>query len=200
MPNKRACRICGTPLDTVYGELLCIGCRKRKRAFSRAYVPFIYKDAVRDAVLRFKFRGRRAGCRTFAAFILLKMKELEAERPDVITYVPLHFIRLGMRGYNQSALVAEALGEMLGIPVSPMLRKIKHTLPQSKRRGTARLHALHGAFALRKRTDVAGKRILLVDDVITTGTTLHTCARELQKAGAADVQVATVAATPYMYR
>lgn len=195
--NKRACRICGSPLDTVYGELVCIGCRRRKRAFSRGYVPFVYKDAVREAVLRFKFKGKRGSCRTLAAFILMKMRELEAERPDLITYVPLHFIRLGTRGYNQAALLAEELGKMMNVPVRPTLRKIKHTLPQSKKKGRERLYALRDAFALRKNAEVSGKRILLMDDVVTTGTTLHTCARVLRTAGAAEIQIAAVAATPF---
>ncbi len=196
--NKRACEKCGTPLDTVYGDLLCTDCRKKKPAFSRAYVPFIYKDAVRTAILRFKFAGRRAGARTFAAYMLMKMRELEAARPDVITFVPMHFIRLGMRGYNQAALLAQALGKMLGVPVEATLRKIKHTLPQSKRRGRDRLYAPRGVYALRGDAAVSGKRILLVDDVITTGATLNACTRLLKEAGAKNVEIATVATTSYV--
>lgn len=196
--NKRACQICGTPLDTVYGDLICTDCRRRKPAFSRAYVPFIYQDAVRTAILRFKFAGRRAGAGTFAAYMLMKLREMEAERPDLITFVPMHFIRLGMRGYNQAALLARALGKMLDVPVAATLRKTKHTQPQSKRRGRDRLYAPRKAYALRKDAAVSGKRILLVDDVITTGATLDTCARLLKNAGAKNVDITTVAATTFV--
>lgn len=198
--NKRACKVCGTPLDTVFGDLLCVRCRKRKRAFSKAYVPFIYKDKARKAILSFKFRGKRASAKTFAAYILLKIRELEGQRPDVITFIPMHFIRRGMRGYNQAELLAKALGKMMNVPVVPTLWKTKHTLPQSKRRGQERLYALRDAYALRRDVDVAGKKILLIDDVITTGTTLNVCARILKTAGAEEIEVAAVAATAFIQK
>ncbi len=198
--NKRACEICGAPLDTVYGDLICTDCRKRRRAFTRAYVPLIYKDAVRRGILGFKFRGKSGRGQTFAAFILLKMREMDAPRPDIITFVPMHFIRYGMRGYNQAALLAKALGKMLDVPVLPTLRKTKNALPQSKRRGRDRLYAPRGLYALRKDAAVAGKRILLVDDVITTGATLHACAGLLKGAGAKKIEIATAARTPFVHR
>lgn len=197
--NNRACRICGTPLDTVFGDLICTTCRQKRRSFTHAYVPFVYKDDVRDSILGMKFRGKRGRAITFASFIFLKMQKEEAPRPDLITYVPMHFIRLGRRGYNQAHLLAKALGEMLGIPVLATLRKTKHTTPQSKLRGKDRLRALHGVYVAKKDTDVTGKQILLIDDVITTGTTLHACARELKKAGAAEIRIATVAATAFLH-
>lgn len=198
--NTRACSVCGTPLDTVFGDLLCLRCRKRKRAFSRAYVPLIYKDKVRKGILSFKFRARRASAKTFAGYMLLKIRELEGQRPDIITFVPMHFIRRGMRGYNQAELLARALGEMMNVPVKPTLRKTKHTVPQSKQHGRERRGALRGMYALRKDADVKGKKILLVDDVITTGTTLGVCARILKTAGAGEVEVAAVAATPFIQK
>ncbi|MBE7024558.1 MAG: ComF family protein [Ruminococcaceae bacterium] len=198
--NRRACKICGAPLDTVYGDMVCVHCRKHRRAFTKAYVPFLYKDTVRTAILQFKFGGRKASAVTFASFILMKMRELEADRPDLITFVPMHFIRLGSRGYNQAALLAQALGEKLNVPVCATLRKTKNTMPQSRRRGRDRRQSLGDAFALRRNTDIQGKRILLLDDVITTGTTLNRCASVLKKAGADEIQIATVAATPYSHR
>ncbi len=197
--NKRACKVCGTPLDTVYGELLCTACRKKRRSFTKAYVPLIYKETVREGILGMKFRGKRARAVTFAAFILLKLREAGAERPDVITYVPMHFIRLGQRGYNQARLMALALGDMLHVPVIKTLRKIKHTLPQSKRSGRDRLYALEGAFKAYKPDAFRGKTILLVDDVITTGASMNTCAKVLRGAGAKEIQVAAAAATPFTH-
>ncbi len=193
--NKRACAVCGTPLDTIYGPLLCTTCAKKKRPFQRAYVPFVYKDAVRSSILGFKFGGKRARAVTFAAYMLLKMRAQGAERPDVITFVPLHFIRLGMRGYNQAALLAYALGDMLDVPALPLLRKKHHTPPQSKRSKRERQNALRDAFSFRKEADIRGKRILLIDDVITTGATLSACARILRQNGAKHIEIATIAAT-----
>lgn len=198
--NKRACKACGTPLDTVYGPLLCTDCVKRRRPFQKAYVPLIYKDSVRDAILKFKFGGRRASAVTMAAYMLLKMRELEAARPDVITFVPMHPIRLGMRGFNQAELLAKALGAMLGVPVLPLLRRTKYTKPQSKRRERDRIYAVQDVFALRKKAEPYGKRILLIDDVITTGATLAACAKVLKKRGAAVVEISAVAATSFVRR
>ncbi len=197
--NKRACKVCGTPLDTVYGDLLCLRCRAKRRSFTKAYVPLVYKDLVRTGILGMKYRGKQARAVTFAAFILLKLREMDAPRPDVITYVPMHFIRLGQRGYNQAKLIAEALGEMLHIPVLKTLRKIKNTMPQSKRNGRDRLYALEGAFVPYKPEGFRGKTVLLIDDVITTGTSINTCAKELRKAGAKEIQVAAAAATPFTH-
>lgn len=197
--NTRACKVCGTPLDTVFGELICTTCREKRRSFTRAYVPFIYKDAVRVSIIGMKFRNKRARAITYASWILLKMREFEAPQPDVITYVPMHFIRYGRRGYNQSHLIAVSLGELLHVPVVATLRKTKHTVPQSKLHGKDRYRALNGLYVCKKDVNVAGKRILLVDDVITTGSTLHACARELKKEGAREIQVATVAATAFFH-
>lgn len=195
--NHRACSVCGTPMDTVYGDLLCPACRKKRRKFKRVYVPFIYKDAVRDGILGLKFRGRKGRSTTFAAFIFLKLKEEKAPRPDLITYMPMHFIRLGKRGYNQAQLIAKALGEMMGVPTIKTLRKIKHTKPQSKLQGQARRHNLEGAIKPFEPENFIGKTVLLIDDVTTTGTSLETCAKELRYAGAKEVYAATVAATPF---
>jgi len=198
--NTRACRVCGMPLDTVFGELICTRCRKKKRAFEKAYVPFVYKDKVRSAILRFKFGNRQASGKTLAAYIFLKIRALEGQRPDLITFVPMHFIRRGMRGYNQAELLARALGKMMHVPVKPTLRKTKHILPQSKLGGRERQIAPRDVYKRRKGADVAGKKILLLDDVITTGTTLDICARVLKTAGADTVEVATVAATAFIQK
>lgn len=195
--NTRACKICGTPLDTVYGDLICTYCVKRTRPFRKAYVPLIYKKSARDAILRFKFGGRRAAAVTMAAYMLLKMREMDAPRPEIITFVPMHFLRLGTRGFNQSALLAKALGNMLSVPVVPLLKRTKYNKPQSKRSANERRLAVRGVFALKKKAEICGKAILLIDDVITTGATLSECARVLKKGGAGSVEIGTVAATHF---
>lgn len=197
--NNRACLVCATPLDTVYGDLLCPKCRKKRRRFKKVYAPLIYKDMVRDGILGFKFRGKKGRYLTFAAFIFLKLKEEKAPRPDLITYMPMHFIRLGKRGYNQAHLMAKALGEMMGVPVLKTLRKIKNTKPQSKLRGKERLYNLDGAIKPYRPENFIGKTVLLIDDVTTTGHSLETCAKELRYAGAKEVYAAVVAATAFTH-
>ena len=188
--NKRACTVCGTPLDTVYGERICPACRKKKRAFSKAYVPLLYKDEVRASILGFKFRGKRARA------MYMKIREAGAERPDAITFVPMHFIRLGTRGYNQAELLAKELGQIWSVPVVPMLRKTENSKPQSKRRAIDRKTAPFRMYAPKKDADTKGKRLLLVDDIVTTGTTMEACARILRRMGAKNIEIAAIAATP----
>ncbi len=196
--NKKACKKCGTSLDTVYGPLLCTVCQKKRRPFQRAYVPFVYKDGIRKAILSMKFRRRPQIAKTLAACILIEMRKQAYDRPDIITFVPMHFIRLGTRGYNQAELIAKTLGDMLSIPVVPTAKKKKHTRPQSKRRRRERMVALRGVYGPIKGVDLTGKRVLLVDDVITTGSTMEVLSRLLKTAGAKEVQIAAAAATAYM--
>ncbi len=196
--NKKACVVCGTPLDTVYGPSLCTTCQKRRRPFRRAYVPFVYKDGIRKAILSMKFRRRPQIAKTLAACILIEMRKQNADRPDIITFVPMHFIRLGTRGYNQAELIAKTLGEMLSVPVMATTRKTKHTPPQSKRRRRERMVALRDAYAPLRGVDLSGKRVLLMDDVITTGSTMEVLSRLLKTIGAKEVQIAAAAATAYI--
>ena len=190
------CKVCGMPLDVVYGDMLCANCRRMRHSFQKAYIPLVYKDKVRESILGFKFRGRRARAVTLAAFMLMAIREAAAPWPDCITYVPLHPFRLGTRGYNQSQLLAEALGGMMHVPVISALRKTKHTKPLSKQKRIDRKKAVKDVFALRKNADIQGKRVLLVDDIFTTGSTIETCSRLIKKGGAREIYVTTAAVTP----
>jgi len=112
---------------------------------------------------------------------------------DCVCAVPLHRVRKRERGYNQSELLARKLASELGLPfVQPIYRRV-YTRSQTNLSRQARLQNLAGAFALRKRSDIAGKRVILVDDVFTTGSTVNEAAQTLKDAGAAKVAVLTAA-------
>ena len=117
-----------------------------------------------------------------------------ALRSDLVAPVPLHWRRTWWRGYNQAAAVAEQLARMIGVPSSRRcLRRIRHTPQQLQPSAAARRENVRGAFRVRRGANVVGKRILLVDDVMTTGSTASEASRTLREAGAVEVAVAVLA-------
>ncbi len=190
------CTRCDTPIDAIYGDGLCKTCKSHKRGFDKVYAPLLYKDTVRKSIIGFKFHGKIARSRTFASFIVMHMREASAPHPDIITYVPMHPKKEMRRGYNQAKLLAEDISATICVPVVSTLKKCKDTSPQSSRSRRERFLALRGVFAFSCETDIKGKCILLIDDILTTGATLDTCARILKKAGAKQVIAATCAVTP----
>lgn len=159
----------------------------------RAYAPLRYEGAVRGALLRFKFGERTGYASVFAAF-MLKCLDENAISCDSITWVPLSERRLRERGYDQARLLAEALAAPVGLPCAPMLVKTRHTKPQSglKSREQRRRNA-EGAYRAADGAPIRGKRVLLVDDIVTSGATLSECARVLKRSGAAAVVCLTAA-------
>lgn len=185
-------------------ELLCGDCRKelpwtgsgsRSRGdfFSVCVSPLYYSGRARDALLRFKFSGKRSYARCFGALMADCVKGEPGASFDVISYVPLSLLRLRQRGYSQTRLLAQELSRRLGVPCVRLLRKRRHTGKQSRLRGEAARKAnVSGAFVVRRNADVSGKTILLADDVLTTGSTLSECSRVLLTAGAEKVVCTTV--------
>jgi ComF family protein len=118
---------------------------------------------------------------------------LRDRRFDVIVPVPLHPARERERGFNQASLLAELLSKQTSIRCRPLLQRIRYTTTQTALDRSERMENLHNAFRLRKKADVRGLRVLLIDDVLTTGSTLSECARVLKRAGAISVHAATAA-------
>lgn len=153
-----------------------------------------YKENVRQGIHRLKFQGARHLARPYSTVLAMKLLQTHPEGFDVITWVPVSRRRRRSRGYDQSQMLAQGLQKELGIPAVALLEKTRHntaqsTLPPEKRRAN-----VLGAYRCRKDVSPAGKRILLVDDVFTTGATAEECARVLLTAGAKEVHGAAVAA------
>ena len=135
-----------------------------------------YKDDVRKSIHRFKFGNTRGYADVYARLL------------------PVSGLRRLKRGYDQTELIAKALARDLGMPATAVLKKIRHTPPQSGIRDAAQRRAnVLGAYIVRNRQDLTGKRIILLDDVLTTGATASECARVLVTAGAKEVCFAAVA-------
>lgn len=197
------CILCRTFLSKEETDL-CHLCRKTAPTFGNSKIKFsflagwdvlwYYKDNVRKSILRYKFSGRRSYAPAFGRLLALKLQKEHLEDFDVLTWVPLAPIRRMQRGYDQVALLADAVGKELGITPVKTLRKVRNTPPQSGIGDAARRRAnVLGAYKITDPELVRGKRILILDDVITTGATVSECARVLLTAGAKEVFCAALA-------
>ena len=190
------CECCGYPFELMPAETpYCGACLRRQPAFDRARAAMAYDSGSRDLVLGFKHADRTEGAPAFAAWMARAAADLLGEA-DLIVPVPLHRWRLLRRRYNQAALLANALGKREDVPVlADALIRTRNTGSQGAMTTDGRWRNVRGVFALarRARPHVADRRILLLDDVMTTGATLEACARTLKKGGAAGVDVVTLA-------
>lgn len=154
-----------------------------------------YKDTVRGSLLRYKFAGRRSYAPAYGRILAVKLQEQDWDTFDILTWVPIAPLRRLRRGYDQVELLAHAVGAELGITPVKTLRKIRNTPPQSGIKDASRRRAnVLGAYAPVSPENLRGKRILLLDDVITTGATASECARVLLTAGAKEITCAALAA------
>lgn len=192
------CACCGDPVfGHVPGEFICTWCAKTKPAFVWARSAARYDGIVQESLRRFKYHE---GFWLRDGLVDWLVNALHAAAPggappevDAVSPVPLHIRRRRERGFNQSALLAEGLARRLGVPMRSHLWRIRATSTQTKLSAHQRAENVRGAFLPLWKWRIRGKRILLVDDVMTTGATLNECARTLKAAGAAAVYAVTVA-------
>ncbi len=173
----------------------CVKCRRESFAFSRVIRFGVYEGSLREAVLRMKWLNGESLAETLGHRWFeqdeIRFRDLT---PEIVVPVPLHWLRRIRRGYNQADALATVLANRLGVPCgSYVLRRLRNTQMQSSQSASARRENLRGAFVVRQPSRVVNKRILLIDDVLTTGSTAHESARALLSAGAAQVLVAVLA-------
>lgn len=156
---------------------------------------WFYEDQVRSSLLRYKFHRARHYAPAYGRAVAMAVERKLPEELDLITYVPVSSRRKLERGYDQVELLADAVSEELGIPVVPLLKKIRDNPPQSGiEKAEARRANVLGAYESINRNRIRGSSILLLDDIITSGATVSECARVLQEAQAKKVYCAAVAA------
>lgn len=198
------CVLCGRVLDGEEADL-CHICRvempvfpkqKTKRQFLASWTAlWYYEDKVRRSLLLYKFYGRRNYAPVYGRLLAMKLQQEYEDGFDLITWAPLSKLRKFRRGYDQVELLAQAVGPELEIEPVCLLRKVRNNRPQSRITGQAQRRAnVLGVYEPVNRELLAGKRILLLDDIITTGATAGECARVLLTAGAKEVHVAAIAA------
>ena len=185
------CRECEEKLPYTVGD----SAMQKFPFIDKCVSPLYYKDKVRASVHRYKFGGCSAYSRRYAAL----MSDCVENNPDcrsidVISWIPLSKKRLRQRGYDQARLLAEEIAAKTGLPCRQLLQKVKNNSAQSLTRDAKqRRENVAGVYALDDGADVSGLRILLVDDVVTTGATMSEAARILRKAGAKSVFGVTLA-------
>ena len=201
-PEK--CILCSRILEN--GETdLCHTCRveapecpvrKQKRSFLDSWVAIWYYEGYsRKSIIRYKFCRARHYAHGYGRLLAMKLQQNHPEGFDVLTFVPVSPLRRFARGYDQVELLAKAVGAELGMEPVRTLRKIRHNRPQSGISGTAERRAnVLGVYRITDAAAVWDKRILLLDDVITTGATAGECARVLLTAGAKEVHCGCIAA------
>ena len=180
------CSTCGLPLQATDAET-CAVCLAQPPRIARTRSAVAYDEISRGLAIRLKYGRKVAIAKTMARF----MAPLVAGGDErVLVPVPLHRSRLWWRGFNQSALVAAELSRRLSIPTEPLLlSRMRRTPPLKGMSALQRRKAVAGAFRVRDPAAVAGKTIILVDDVLTTGSTADACARALKRAGATRIEV-----------
>lgn len=187
------CPRCALPYAAEDGsDHLCETCLREAPAFQRVSAIGLYEENLRHAVQRFKYEGAIILDRPLAKLLAEAVEQDGSNTPDLLIPVPLHLSRLRERTYNQALLLAQALGRRWGRPVrSRLLVRNRPTPPQQGLRAEVRRQNLRGAFTL--QGSLAGEKVLLVDDVMTTGATARECSRILLDGGAGEVRIAVLA-------
>jgi competence protein ComFC len=190
------CAKCSEPFfGAITQTFSCANCEHRTLHFDAAVAAYRSRGVVRKLVHDFKYGRQRHLRHPLAEWRgeTLDDPRLRGRRFNLIIPVPLHAARERERGFNQATLLAELLADKIAVPLRAVLERIRYTTTQTAYDRAERMENLHDAFRLRKNRDVRELRVLLIDDVLTTGSTLSECARVLKAAGAISVHAATAA-------
>lgn len=198
--SEPLCYHCGRPFVSEMhlksgSKHICGSCLKEKHSlFQMRRSAFIYDDESKDLILDFKFKDKTFYAEILANMMLIAGKDVWNEKPDLLIPVPIHRNRLLKRRYNQSVLLAQHLSKKTTVNTDyKTLVRCENTIPQVQLSGAARRKNLKKAFMVVAPDAVKGKKVVLIDDVETTGSTLNECAEVLKKAGAAKIYALTAA-------
>ncbi len=193
------CEACGLPFEYDTGPgAVCGACAEHPPPFGRARAPMLYSDASRRLVLSFKHGDRTYAAPAYAKWMVRAGANLIANA-DLLVPVPLHWTRLFARRYNQAALLSREIGKLCDLPLDvTALVRHRRTPSQGAMGRSARRRNVAGAFSVpaNRAGNITGRRVLLVDDVMTTGANVSTCTKALVRAGAISVDVLTLARVP----
>ena len=201
------CVLCGKILRDEETDL-CVSCRRETEIFPKPKTkhPFLaswtalwyYNGNVRRSLIRFKFYNARSNAVTYGRLLAMKLLEEYPEGFDLLTWIPISPLRKIRRGYDQVELIAKAVSAELGLELTPALKKIRNNRPQSRIGDYSRRRAnVLGSYEILPDADITDKRVLLLDDILTTGATASEAGRILLTAGAKEVTAAAVAASTH---
>jgi ComF family protein len=194
--NPPFCSRCSEPFHgAITSEFFCSNCGDRRYHFECVVAPYRARGVVRDFIHRFKYNGHFYLRHQLAAWMSVGLTDTRLRDPriDALVPVPLHSTRRREREFNQAEVLAEIVAAGANLSVEPLLERTRYTTTQTRLNREERMENLRGAFRVRHQALVADRHFVLIDDVMTTGSTVDECARILIQAGAATVRVLTVA-------
>jgi len=188
------CVTCRTPFQNPFPldeSGRCRLCRSGARGFDMAYCFGAYEDTLRELIHLFKYGGMKPLARTLGGFLASALPR--DQQFDVVVPMPLHWRRRWQRGFNQSELLARLIARRCAIPMVNAVRRTRATAAQAGLTNARRRENVAGAFRVRKPRAVEGRRVLLIDDVMTTGATASACGLALKRGGASSVTLLALA-------
>ena len=191
--NNNLCKNCELMLSKY--EINCIKYCAKEKYFDYLFCALKYENIVREKIIQYKFNEKSYLHKTFAK-IIIKNKKIYGflKLYDIIITVPMFKNKKAVRGYNQSELIAKEIGTQLGLAFEKdVLIKIKNTQVQSTLNKTQRVENIKDAFTIKDNTRVKNKKVVLIDDIYTTGSTVNECSKVLKKAGVKEICVVTIA-------
>ena len=194
MAAEYFCVTCRTPFQNRFPldeSGRCRLCRTGVRGFDAAYCFGSYEGTLRELIHLFKYGRMKPLARTLAANLALALPR--DQRFDIVVPMPLHWRRQWQRGFNQSDLLARGIARRCGIPVANAVRRVRSTAAQAGLSNAERRKNVAGAFRVRSQRAIQGRRVLLIDDVMTTGATASACALALKRGGATSVTLLALA-------
>lgn len=186
------CLKCGKPIDVEEQEY-CFDCVKNKHHYTKGYGIWVYKGAIRKSLANFKYHNKREFAKFYAQELVHKYgEEISNLKVDAMVPIPIHKHKKAIRGYNQADVLARELGKILKVPViSNLLIRVKDTQPQKELNDKQRQKNLEGAFSISEKEKYKFskklKKILLIDDIYTTGSTIEACTNVLMQYGVEEV-------------
>lgn len=190
--TEPACFKCGKEISDNEAEI-CEDCSRYTRSYVRGFPAMNYDEAFKESIAAFKYHGKRDYGKYFAYEIARSRgRDIAEINPEALIPIPLHKKKLQKRGYNQAEVIARELGRRLDIPVDDkILIRTVNTLPQKRLNGTERQNNLKKAFHSKEKR-VKYNKIMLVDDIYTTGTTVEACTKVLHDAGVKDIYYTSI--------
>ena len=192
---NKECKKCGKPLEEMYLPDTCHDCMLTNHFFTAGYTCVAYDEEIKKLIYRLKYGRQRYLAYHMAEMMAAKIQEKKLEQIDWIIPVPLHINKKRQREFNQSEIIGQYISRQIGWPLDrENLIRIKDTATQNKLSKEERKINMKNAFQILDSSKIKAKKILLVDDIYTTGSTLDSCSKELLRAGAKDIYVITFAA------
>ena len=193
--DKKACKKCGKSLEELYLPEVCHDCLLTNHFFTTGYTCVLYDEEIKKLIYRLKYGKKRYLAYHMAEMMTAKLKENKVEQMDWIIPVPLHINKKRQREFNQAEIIGYYISRQTGWDVDGKnLIRIKDTATQNKLSREERKSNMKNAFQVLDSSKIKAKKILLVDDIYTTGSTLDSCSKELLRAGAQEIHVITFAA------